>query len=484
MCRSPEPPQSKPVRLPSFISVAACSVAVLHAAASADVIADWNEAARDHLAQHAPNLFQNWRGWVMLSVAEFDAVNAIVGGYTPYALNLAAPGASPEAAVAQAAYAVLTNISRASLGSLNATLTASLASVPDGPAKTDGIRVGQLAAEAVMRLRAADAPDLSVPAPSGSTAAGRWRPTPPSFGAAFGTQGRFLTPWTMRSASQFRPGPPPPLSSESYTRDYSEIRTLGSRGNTNRTPAQADSAHLREQGEDYLDDVFARRPLPLLESTRRSALCLMAGMDALIQVFETKYTYNFWRPVTAIRAGASDGNDATEGDLAWTPFLDTHPHPEYPSALVQNSAAMIEILILLHGDEVEFTATSTNPARSRSFRRLSHYVEDGITARVVGGTHFRNSCEVAAEVGRQIARHAFENYLRPVPVLSPGAPRQPAEFQLSLTTGRAVPFVVEASSDLVRWVPWRTNLYGTILQTDTNADAADRRFYRVLLPQP
>ena len=412
----------------------------------------------------------------MVHVAEFDAANAAIGGYTPYALNVSAPGASPEAAVAQAAYTVLTNIGQVNIAALNAALANSLTSIPAGQAKDDGVRMGKLAAESIIKLRSADSPDLSISPPASSTTAGRWRATPPNFSSAFGYHGKFIVPWTMRSASQFRPGPPPALASALYTKDYDEVRVVGSRANTNRSVAEADSALSQESGEDYLTDIESKKPLPLLESTRRRALIFMAGMDAVIQAFEAKYIYNYWRPITAIRSGAADGNDATIGDGAWTPFLDTHNHPEYPSLLVGNLSAMFEVMISLHGDDLAFSSKSYTSEKTRSFTKLSDYVEDAVTARVIGGTHFRNSCTVAAAMGRDIAQNAFVNFLRPLPNLV-GAANINGQLNLTLSSGRAFPYVIETSSDLITWQNWRTNLLNTITESDST-QSGDRRFYR------
>ena len=173
----------------------------------ANVISDWNRIGDSYLVQYAAS--QEERGLAMMHLAQFDAVNAVVGGYTPYALNVAAPGASAEAAAVQAAYAVLTNLNRANFSLLGAALRDALAIIPDGPAKEDGIRLGRLAADAVIQLRAADNLDLVVPAPS-STAVGRWRPTPPSFTPGVSAQLRYLTPFTMTTVAQFRQAPPLP----------------------------------------------------------------------------------------------------------------------------------------------------------------------------------------------------------------------------------------------------------------------------------
>src|SRR5262245_3401188 len=193
--------------------IVAFTLLAFHAAARADLISDWVGTAGTHISQNTPGFFQAWRGGTMVRVAMFDAANAALGGYTPYAVNVTAPGASPEAAVSVAAYTVLTNLSTVGLATLNTALTSRLAAIPDVPAKDAGLAIVKLAAETIVRLPAGDNPSLSVPAPPNTTAIGQWRPTPPNFAAAFGTQGRYLTPWTMRSPAQFRPASPPALTS-------------------------------------------------------------------------------------------------------------------------------------------------------------------------------------------------------------------------------------------------------------------------------
>jgi len=445
----------------------------------ADVLDDWMKTSDAYIGANSTNSIEAEGRITMTRVAMFDAINAVIGGYTPYALNVVAPGASADAAAAGAAYTVLTNLSRNGISTLNSTLATTLSNVPDGPAEEAGIRIGRLAGEAIIRLRAGDNPLPSVPDAPGS-APGQWRRTPPNFSPAAYTRNRYLSPWTTRSSSQFRPPPPPALTSALYAADYNEVRVLGSIANSNRTPEQTDSAQIQENGENYYSAVWRLHPLPLLEAARRQALSWMVYQDTVSHTSDAKSTYNFWRPITAIQQGANDGNDATPGDPSWTPFLRTHSHPEYPSALAAWVGADIEILILLHGDNFSFTATS--PGKTRTFARLSDYVQDAITARIIGGTHFRNSCNAGAEMGRQIARHAFQNYLRPVPRLRSG-PVQPGEFRLFLEQPSLTPFQVEVSSDLQQWQPWQSSLSGVLSLTDTNT-AADRRFYRLTLGQP
>ncbi|HRY51406.1 MAG TPA: vanadium-dependent haloperoxidase [Candidatus Paceibacterota bacterium] len=461
-----------------------CILATLpvHPAAGADMARDWSDVASSYLNRYALGAFQP-HVLAMVHVAQFDAVNAVIGGFTPYALSVVAPDASPEAAAAQAAYSVLTNVSRASLSMLNTALTESLATIPDGPAKEDGLKLGRAAAEAVIRLRAGDNLDLNVSVGT-STAPGRWRPTPPNFISGTGGSYRYLTPWTLRSPSQFRPGPPPSLDSALYASDYNEVRLLGSVNSTIRTPEQTQAALRREAGENLLQAVMGLRPLSLIESARLLALHYMAWTDAVIQVFDAKYAYNYWRPVTAIREGHADGNPDTPRDANWTPLTNTHSHPEYPSQLAMITAARVGILISVLGDDIGFSVSSSGYSGPRTFPRLSAYVQDATEARVAGGTHFRNSCNVAADAGWRIAQNAIEHFLRPLPALNAGGGSEGGGFQLHLVTGRAVPYRIETSSDLLQWVAWQTNTYGTLLLTDTNAATQERRFYRATLLQP
>jgi hypothetical protein len=447
--------------------------------ARADVFADWMRTSDAHMGANSTFDIQAFGKITMTRVAMFDAINAVVGGYTPYALNVVAPGASVDAAIAQAAYTVCTNAGPTGLSTLNSALATSLANIPAGPAKEAGIQIGRLAGEAIIRLRSGDAPGLNVPDVQG-TAPGQWRRTPPNFLSGGFTWERYLPPWTTRSSSQFRPPPPPALTSALYAADYNEVRVLGSSTNPDRTPEQAENAQLHERGENYDADVLAQHPLPLLDAARREALRWMVYMDAFSHLSDGLWAYRFWRPITAIQEGDNDGNDATPGDPTWTPFINSHRYPDYPSGRLAQLVIDIDILILLHGDDFSFTVRS--PGKARTFARLSDYAQSSIEARIIGGTHFRNSCNATAEMTRQIARHAFQNYLRPVPRLRTG-PVQPGEFTLFVEQPSFTAFRVETSSDLQQWQPWQSSLLGVLSLMDTNT-TADRQFYRLNLGQP
>lgn len=443
--------------------------------ALSDVITDWNNLAHDYLIQHTTG-FEHVRGKTMVHVAQFDALNAALGGYTPYALTVVAPGASPEAAAVCAAYTVLTNLSRADLRKLNGALSNSLAAVPDGPAKAAGVELGRVAGETILQLRAADNTALPITPPN-SQAVGKWRPTPPRFEAGEGANFRYFLPWTMRSQAQFRPPPPPALKSEQYAADLEEVRLLGGKNSTTRTADQSDAATWHAGNDrSYLLPALPQRDLSLLERSRLLALFYMVWFDSGVAFLEAQYAYNLWRPITAIRNAGVDGNDLTQPDATWLPFEETPNHPEYPSGTCSGTAAMIDVLIQFFGDNYPFTASVGHTPKPRTFSRPSAAVEDAITARIAAGAHYRTLCVRGVELGRTIAQNALRNFLRPAPRLTSGAPRTPGEFVVHLSTVPEI-HVIEASSDLSSWTPVSTNIVGTTSHTDATA-GANLRFYR------
>jgi hypothetical protein len=255
------------------------------------------------------------------------------------------------------------------------------------------------------------------------------------------------------------------------------VQRLGSATSNTRTPDQTAAAIFQAGGievhNSLLRNVATNHPLPLVQSARLFALGYMTIHDAQIQVFDSKYTYNFWRPITAIQNGASDGNPDTTADGSWSALLATPPHPDYPAAHAEESAAVIEVIKSIHGDAISITVLP------RTFASPSDLLRETMDSRIWAGAHFRTACEAGADAGVKIARHAIENFLRPVPTLMTGAPANPGEFQLSFTTGPAVSHVVERSSDFVQWTPAQTNSYGLFQYVDPGAGGADQRFYRV-----
>lgn len=375
----------------------------------ADVITDWNATAIRAIKAVNPNPLPASRALAMTHVAQFDAVNAVVRCYQPYAVDLSVPGASAEAAAAQAAYRVLTNLYPTQLPLLEAALGASLAKVSDGQPKTDGIALGNATATAILARRADDGSTASLPYTPGS-GPGVWIPTPPANAPALLPHWRNVTPFTLSSPAQFRPGPPPALDSALYAADFNEIKALGDTNSVTRTVEQTAVGLFHIEFVPYTLGSAAQsavdrvRP-PLIESARLFALLNLAMADSFIAVWDAKFQYNFWRPVTAIRAADTDG--------AWTPLRATPPHPEYPAAHTIAAAAGAGVLAAIFGDEFSFTIESpTLPGQPRGFARFSDFPIESGNARVWAGFHWRNSCDVGAEMGRRIARQTFASTLR------------------------------------------------------------------------
>ena len=384
--------------------------------AIADVITDWNDKVviAGVKASQAP--FAHTRSAAIMHIAMFDAVNSIDRRYTPYRVQLpAAPGTSREAAAASAAHFALVRLYPDQAKDFDSFYQGSLTTLPDGEPKSKGIQVGEAVAAEILVLRAKDgasAPNSYRP----YTVAGIYVPTALPVASGWGQ----VTPFALKESSQFRPTAPISPQSAQWAKDYNEVKKMGAKTGSERTAEQTVIARLWEMTGPALHNPIARQLVAtkhrdILDNARLFALYAMAMADSYIAVFDAKYTYNFWRPVTAIRNGDVDGNDSTERDPTWEPFIPTPMHPEYPCAHCINSAAGAAVLEFFFGDAVPtFSLTnSTAPGITRSFSRLSDYVSESIDARVYDGVHYRTSGEVGAAMGRKIGDYAVQNFLKP-----------------------------------------------------------------------
>ena len=380
--------------------------AALAGTTRADPISDWNAKAEAIAVEKRLLPPPNARGMAILHVAMFEAVNAVDRKYAPYKLKLAADkNLSKEAAAAAAAHTVLLALHPDQQAGLDSTLKASLGAIADGEAKTKSIELGKKAATEILALRAndgANAPESYRP----HTAPGVYVPTVVPVSSTYGA----AKPWVMEKGSQFRPAPPPALNSETWTSDVNEIRELGGRNSTKRTAEQTNIGRFwfvtgPQAWNPIVRQLAAAKQLDLIDSARLFALVAMATDDAFIAVFDAKYHYNFWRPVTAIRNADLTGNKATPRDPAWLPLGDTPMHPEYPCAHCISSAAAGEVLKSVFGNEIpEVSMTSaTAPGVTRKWTRISDYFEEVALARIYAGFHYRNSNKVGADMGRRIA---------------------------------------------------------------------------------
>jgi hypothetical protein len=402
-----------------------CCVAIVGiptTVAHADAVLDWNVHASQAIVttggQSPPRAFIRL---AMVHLAIYDAVNAIEGqSYESYASKpLVNHPASADAAVAAAAHDVLVALFPGQVEDLDAKYAAAIDALPADVARENGIAVGRQAAAAILLARAGDGRDATVPYVPGS-GPGVYVPTPPAFLAALSPETPLVQPFALQSAAQFRPAPPPDPGSRLWARDYNEVKALGGMVSS-RTPEQTDIGRFWSDNPP-LQWIRAWRALSvgnflrLNENARYFAMLSTASADALIACWEAKYHYNFWRPVTAIRAGDTDGNPRTEPDAEWIGQVVTPNHPEYPGAHGCVSAAITETLKdFFETDEVCFSIDSNvagllSPVRSYS--RFSDALQEVIDARVYGGMHYRSSSRVGATLGRQVSRHVTRHFFR------------------------------------------------------------------------
>ena len=400
------------------VALVALAVVLLAApTARADVVTDANAKAAE-IASKLPATPPAVRVMAYVQVSVFEAVNAITGRYPPLMAKInAAQGASVDAAVAAATRTVLVKLMPPShQAAIDADYDAALKLVPDGPAKTGGIAVGeQAAAGCLSRVdEGLTVPDTYRPHTTAGVYVPTMLPAVPNWGKR--------KPWAMSAGSQFRPGPPPGLTSERWARDYNEIKALGAKNSTQRTPEQTAIAKFWEATAPtvYWPVVRSVAVAPGRDVTTNARLLAIAAMamdDGLIAVFDAKYTYNFWRPVTAIRNGDADGNDATERDPSWTPFIDTPMHPEYPCAhcIVSGSLGAVLRAELGGGPVPNLSAASyTAGGAVRTWKTVDDFVQEVAVARIYDGVHYRNSTEVGTAMGKQIGELAVKSFPKPL----------------------------------------------------------------------
>jgi hypothetical protein len=421
-----------------------------HPTVRSDAVTAWNasagKAAIAACISPIDNPLHESRMYAMTHVAIHDALNAIHRRSRPYALDIRARrGASPDAAVAAAARDVLVPLlaqipapfppecGAAGVASVEADYATALAAIPDGKGKARGLEVGHAAAAAILALRAADGSDtplLDFAYPQG-TAPGEYRFTPDRpFAFAPGWAG--VTPFVLRDSSQFRPGPPYKVTSKKYAADFAEVKRLGGDGIT--TPSERSAAQTEIalfwvessplQWNRIARTVSTRSALDPWEQARLFGLLNMAMADGYVGSFETKYHYNYWRPVTAIRSADSDGNRNTAADPTWTPLVVTPPIPDYDSAhSVQGGAASMVLERFFGSDHVAFetcsltlpsgsTCTDASPLLRRYTSFSGAAAENGLS-RILVGFHFRKAVDEGIEHGQKIGERAVDRFMRP-----------------------------------------------------------------------
>jgi hypothetical protein len=409
-----------------WAAILAVWVAVGVPSACANVITDWDEKAlvvvtpMASLGGTSPYMAQRMMG--MVHAAMFDAVNSIDRRYRPYLVQLPAdPTTSKEAAAAAAAAAVLAAIDAKAAGEMHVALATYLASIPDGAAKSDGVKLGEAVAAKVLEARAndgSDAPDAYRP----RTTPGVYVPTAITLSSMWPN----MKPFAIASPSKFRPNPPIALESQEWATDYNELKDYGGQSSAKRTPQQTETARFWLVGPPVAYHPLVRqlviaKQMSVVDSARFMALVTIGLNDAIIAVLDAKYHYNFWRPVTAIRNGDIDDNPATEREATWQPIADTPMHPEYPCAHCAQSGSVAAIIKAVFGtlDIPEIAMTSpTAPGVTHRWTSLTAFTEEVANARIWAGFHYRFSTRVGTEMGYQIGEYVVKTMMQPAAAVS------------------------------------------------------------------
>ena len=388
--------------------------------AKGDAVTNWNAIATTVIAVNAgENAPATVIAMAYVHAAIYDSVNAIDGRYPAFAVRPTTDpkGASEEAATAAASYNVLKSLYPSQQAYLDTAYAVALAQVPAGTPKDKGIAVGTEVAQAFLSVRAGDGRNAVIAYTFGD-GPGVYQATPPAYGPPILQWLAFMRPFALLSPSQFRAYGPPDLTSARWARDFNEVKEIGALNSATRTPKQTEIAqfYLEHAGIQFARNMrafAATRGLSLADNARLFGQLYVAGADALIACFDSKYHFNFWRPVTAIRDADTDGNDATEADPDWLPLLVTPAFPEYVSAHATFTTAYAETLrYFFHTKKLDITLTSTTTNTAHTFHNTDDIIEEIINARVYGGLHYRTSDVHGSLMGKKVAQWVSRNYFR------------------------------------------------------------------------
>lgn len=430
---------------------------------SAAFVPQWNDLLLNVQQSRGQGNQLAARSLAIMGAAVYDSVNAIDPTHTVYHIDArgfpGVSGASADAAAAQAAHdvAVVLYNQPGEVAQFEALLQSQLGEITDGPAETAGTALGSFVASKMLEWRSTDGAGASVPYVQ-HFEPGQWRPTPPSFALTPATpQWQYVTPFAMTSGDQFRPGPPPKLTSADYTAAFNEVKQLGSINSTTRTDEQTEIAFfwaglgVSNAGvmiwNRIAQSMVASHDLSLPDTARMVAQVSVANADAFIAGFDAKYTYNFWRPVTAIRAADTDGNLNTIQDSTWAPLIATPNHQSFVSLHSTQSRAAAEALASFFGtDHVPFTATWAGV--ERSFNKFTDAAKEAGKSRIYGGIHWSFDSAIGEQMGRKIGRYVTDHFFQPVDELLQAASAGPGKVNSSISTKQMQPMLKEA---LAHW---------------------------------
>jgi PAP2 superfamily len=406
---------------------AACLLLTLGTAlrARADVVTSWNSAALAAIRASGTPPPVASRSLAILHVSIYDAVNGISRRHEPYLVESTVQASASEVAAASAAaLRVLTGLFPAQAPQFTALHQTIVQTIKDGPQKQSGLTWGGLVADRILASRANDGSAALVP-PPGGTGPGVWEPTPPAFAPYLLTQWGQVAPFVMESGDALRPNGPPPLNSARWAADYNEVKALGAAVGSTRTADQSQIARFWADGagtetppghwNHIAQDVAAAQGNTVEQNARMFALLNLAMADAAICAWDAKYVFHFWRPVTAIRVGDTDGNDATAADPTWSSFITTPPFPDYISGHSTFSGAAARILARFYGrDDIAFvTGSDALPGVLRSFAGFAAAAAEAGASRIFGGIHYGSANRDGLAAGTVIGDLTFANFLQP-----------------------------------------------------------------------
>jgi len=409
--------------LPIMAAMWLVALLCLPTAGRADKVTEWNLIATTAEANiNRTNNALIGMDLAYMHIAIYDAVNAIDARHTVFAVSPTdvPAGASQDAAAVEAAYRVIKFMIPQQTTFFDAQYAASMATIPDGPPKTNGMAVGSEVAALFLASRVGDGRnDLTITYTPGS-GPGVWIPTPPAFGSAATPWLAVMRPFAIESPSQFRADGPPALGTADYAADFNETKRLGALNSTDRTVEQTSLARFyfdvtTLQEAKGLRGLAAGRDLSTAESARLYAQLYVSVADALIAGWDSKLHYGFWRPVTAIRNADTDGNPDTDNDPAWAPLTATPAHPEYPSAHAFISNAFTESLRqFFETKKLPVTLESVTTGTSITYDSTDDIGKDINDARIYAGFHFRTACVHGSLIGRKVAKYVARNYFQPI----------------------------------------------------------------------
>jgi membrane-associated phospholipid phosphatase len=397
---------------------------VVNSAHAVNPVIEWNRTLLVILrtAGAQPPTIHSTRSFAILHASIFDAVNNIDGTYSPYLVRLPNVSrlASQPAAADQAAHDVLVALYPAFQTTLDAELQQDLAQIPEGQDKTDGVTVGQTVAAQTLAFRSTDGANVTPPPFVPGNQPGDYQFTPPNFPTPDFTQWPQVTPFAIARADEFRPGPPPQLTSDEYTKVFNEVMSLGFITSTTRTQQQTLignfwNGNIQDLWNEIAQTAALGHHFGLAHSARLFALLNVSLADSTIALFEAKYTYRFWRPVTAIELAGDDGNPNTNPNPNWLPLpTKTAPDPSYPGAHSTISFAGAEILKFYFGDQFAFDVTSESvQGAQRHFTSFSAAAQEAGLSRIYSGQHFRTDHIAGKALGERVAESITDTILLP-----------------------------------------------------------------------